>query len=186
MSDKLIRLELGCGGRRIHKATDGLPDEINIAIDFYQYNETDPDIIWDLRYGLPWGKKARGVVIEKGTVDDIFASHVLEHIGRPVDPKDDLRVGLWKLMADCYDALKMEGTLRGAVPFWPDPTSILDPTHYVSFRPETFSYFGWHDRVNEVTVGWVPGFRPDDNRVFEPVEVADHGNQIGFILKKVK
>jgi len=190
MSDKIKRLELGPGGRRIHKPID---TDINIAIDFYDYEGSDIEIPdWDLRYGLPFGQTAQTnhgpVLIEKGIFDDIYAEHVLEHIPRPVDPEDDMRIGFWKLMVDCYDALKVDGTLRGAVPSWPDPTAVLDPTHVVfGFRPETFSYFGWHSHLdNNVIVGWVPGFTPKDNRVFEPVEIKDWGNQIGFTLRKMK
>jgi len=182
MSEQTKRLELGPGGRRIHQRQDG--GDLNIAIDFYDYGTVD--IIWDLRYGLPWGKESQGLKIERGKFDDIYAEHVLEHIGRPVDPEDDMRVGLWKLLADCYDALKVGGTLRGAVPHYADQCNVIDPTHVTTFHPSGMNYFGWHDRVNGVVVGWVPGFRPDDNRVFEPIEVNEANNQMGFVLKKVK
>jgi len=187
--DKPLRLELGIGDRRIHSPTES---DINISIDFYAgYN---PEIVWDLAYGIPFGQTAETnhgpVLIEKGIFDDVYAEHMLEHIGRPYDPADYFRVGLWKLLVDIYDALKVGGTLRGAVPSYTDQTCFIDPTHQMTFHPSAFNYFGWHNEVNRdegsIRIGWVPGFTPDDNRVFEPVEVIDHGNQTGFILKKVK
>ena len=181
---KIVRLELGPGGRRVHKAMDGYPDELNISIDYYQYNETDPEIIWDLALGLPFGKEARGFTLRENSVDDVYAEHVIEHIGIPVTLEEQKQKGLWKLLGDIYDALKIGGTFRGAVPMWSDPVATLDPTHITKWHPETFEYFGWHNHRGNAVVGWVPFFTPQDGRVFEPVEINPANNQIGFILRK--
>jgi SAM-dependent methyltransferase len=180
------RLELGPGGRRIHKVGDGGGIDKNIGIDFYGDYEPKPEIVWDLRYGLPWGKEALGVKIERGIFDDIYAEHVLEHIPRPVDPEDDYRVGFWKLMIDCYDALKVGGTFRGAVPHYADQCNVMDPTHVTTLHPDAFNYFGWYNNNRNIVVGWVPGFRPNEGRYFFPTEVNEANNQVGFILTKMK
>ncbi len=185
-SNPIRRLELGCGGRRTHKHGDGDGD-INIAIDYYQYNETDPEIIHDLALGLPWGKEARGVKIEKETFDDIYASHLLEHIGIPVTLEEQYQKGLWKLLMDVYDALKIGGTFRGAVPIFSNAISTLDPSHVTHWHPETFSYLGYHnhdEKVSDVQVSWIPGFREDEKRYFYQEEIDIHNDVIGFILTR--
>jgi len=91
-----------------------------------------------------------------GTVDEIRAFHILEHL------KPENRVKVMKLF---YDLLKPGGILHIEVPIAGTPQFYQDPTHLSNWTARTFWYFTKGNKFGE-------GFakRNSDARLFEKVE----------------
>lgn len=65
-----------------------------------------------------------------GTIEEINATNVLEHISNLV-----------ALMNDCYRVLVPGGKFFIEVPYYLSPTAIKDPTHVRFFNLESFDHF---------------------------------------------
>lgn len=108
---EVIKLNLGSGP---HKK-DGY---VNID----SCEECDPDLWLNLEKAkLPY---------EDGSVEEIIASHVLEHISK-----------LIPLMNECNRVLKPGGYMKINVPVYPSIQAFQDPTHIRFFTDATFQYF---------------------------------------------
>lgn len=82
-----------------------------------------------------WQRLAQDVpwpVID-GTVEHIYASHVLEHI-----PAGHPRIVVFN---EAHRVLQTGGVFEIRVPLFPHPCSVLDPTHVSFFVPDSFTYF---------------------------------------------
>lgn len=106
----MIKLNLGCGGNH-------MLGFVNIDKSRKAYH---PDLILDLEKGnLPY---------KDNSIDEIMASHILEHIRN-----------LIPLMNDCYRVLKIKGIMKIYIPqgegIW------ADPTHVRAFSKLSFRYF---------------------------------------------
>ena len=73
------------------------------------------------------------------SVDEIFASHILEHISR-----------ILPLMEECYRVAKPGARFVARVPYGGSDDADEDPTHVRRFFLKSFGYFGqpWHYRGN--------------------------------------
>lgn len=112
-----IKIDLGCGRRK----ADGF-----IGIDKVQIVDgkgvSIVDVVMDVsKDPLPY---------EDGTVDEILADSVLEHVDN-----------FLFVINECYRVLKPGGILRGTVPVCGSKSHWKDPTHQRCFIEETFSYF---------------------------------------------
>ena len=104
------KLDLGCGNRK---------HEGYIGIDF-EYKE-GVDIVRDLEKGLPFDDES---------IDEIFASHILEHLKE-----------LNFVMEECFRVLKKNGIMRIIVPHAATLEAIRDPSHVRFINEQTFHYF---------------------------------------------
>jgi len=81
---------------------------------------------------IPWP-------VDDGTVEEIYASHVLEHIfaGPP-------RIAVFN---EAHRVLQSGGLFHIRTPLFPHPCSVSDPMHVSFFVPDSFMYFcnnsGW-------------------------------------------
>lgn len=105
------KLNIGCG-----------PD-IREGFENIDRWEFDPRVVAiDLeKANLPYGDN---------TIDEIRATHVLEHIWNYIE-----------LLNECHRVLKKGCEMYIEVPYFPHPDSVKDPTHVRFFVPETFMYF---------------------------------------------
>lgn len=79
-------------------------------------------------------------ILQKNSVDEIRAHHILEHL------KPENKV---KIMSLFWDLLKEGGILDIEVPLFPHPASVQDPTHLSFWTAESFWYFIKGNRFGE-------------------------------------
>ncbi|MDA0893212.1 MAG: methyltransferase domain-containing protein [Proteobacteria bacterium] len=106
-----IRIDLGCGRRK-------KPGFIGID----KYSIVEPDIVCDVEIErLPF---------DDSSVDEIFSSHVFEHIR-------DIQA----VMNECHRVLAPAGRLTIQVPYWTSEGAFRDPTHVRFFTEKSFDYW---------------------------------------------
>jgi SAM-dependent methyltransferase len=83
----------------------------------------------------PWRRFAQEVPwpIEDGTVEEIHASHMMEHVPAGAD-----RIAV---MNEAWRVLRPGGTFEIRVPMFPGWQAIADPTHVSYWVPQSFYYF---------------------------------------------
>ncbi len=94
-----VHVDLGCGGNKQYPASVGVDRRRTGAV----------DVLADLRLGLPF---------RAGTVDAVFAVHVLEHL-----------TDFLPLVDECHRVLRPGGTLHLMSPWWGYVNAVADPTH---------------------------------------------------------
>src|SRR2546421_8756676 len=102
-----VLLDLGCGATKQYPESIGLDRRRTGAV----------DVLADVSRGLPFGD---------GTVDVVFAIHVLEHL------PDFL-----PLIDDCHRVLRPGGMLHLMSPWWGHVNAVADPTHVRLFDVQT-------------------------------------------------
>ena len=103
-------VNIGCGSRKY-------PGQIGLD----RYPASAADLLADLSRGLPFAD---------GSVDEIVAEHVLEHVP-----------DLVALMEEIHRVLAPGGVLRLEVPYFAHPDAFRDPTHVRFFTWESMNYF---------------------------------------------
>jgi len=103
---------------------------------------------------------------EDGTVNQIQAVDVLEHLGE----------GFKHCLNECWRVLEAGGTLYVEVPKFPHPDCAKDPTHVRFFLPETFKYLGEYEDSARMY-----GFKP-----WDIVELQELENRILVTLSPKK
>lgn len=135
VSAPALRLDLGCG-QNCKEGFEGV-----------DLNAAEAKHKWDL-FKFPWP------VVDQ-SVDELHASHLLEHIpAREVEVIDlrDPDVGedrikfvgqdmLFAFMDECYRILKTDAWMTAIVPSGRSNRAFWDPTHRRFFMQETFLYF---------------------------------------------
>lgn len=107
-----VRLELGCGPRKI--------DPNSVGVDLLPFEGVDlVGDIYDVLGMLP-----------DGCASAVYTSHFLEHVS-----------DLPRLMNELGRVMSAGATLRVVVPHFSNPFYYSDPTHRVTFGLYTFSYF---------------------------------------------
>jgi predicted SAM-dependent methyltransferase len=112
----MLKINLGCG---IY------PLKGYINIDYVKYPGVD--FVADLTKGIPSAPD---------TVDEIYMSHVFEHI------PDNL-----SLLAECYRVCKNGARVKIIVPHCASANAFADPTHYHWFNTKYFICFTQEKRV---------------------------------------
>lgn len=107
-----MKLNIGCGFRKL----DGFTN-----VDFFE--ECAPDILMNLEE-TPWP-------FETGSVSEIVAIHVLEHLG-------ERRETFYNIVKEIYRVLQHDGIFRLAVPHYMHRSYYSDPTHVRTFTSGTF------------------------------------------------
>lgn len=123
-----LRLNLGSGFNQ-------LPGYVNI--DHQPANK--PDVLWDLEH-TPWP-------FEAGSVSDIHASHVLEHLGR------DIAVYL-AILQEIYRVCQHGAHIDIRVPHPQHIHYLSDPTHVRPITPEGFLLFDQKLNAQGIAEGW--------------------------------
>ncbi|MBW7996075.1 MAG: methyltransferase domain-containing protein [Candidatus Glassbacteria bacterium] len=108
--DKPVVVNLGCGNRK-------LPGQIGLD----RYPAAMADLLAELSEGLP---------LASGSVDEIVAEHVMEHVP-----------DLVRLMEEIHRVLAPGGLLRVEVPYFAHPDAFRDPTHVRFFTWGSLDYF---------------------------------------------
>lgn len=112
-----MKLDIGCGNYK---------KEGYIGVDIIKLPRVD--IVCDIQKGLP--------MIESNSVEEIYCSHVLEHI-----------LNLEDVMREFHRVLKPDGKLIIRVPHCLSPSAFGDITHCRFFTYETFkSYDASHTK----------------------------------------
>jgi SAM-dependent methyltransferase len=110
-----MKLNLGCGQNRLEGYVNA---DREAAV--------QPDVVMDLE-SFPWP-------FEDGSVDEVVANHVLEHVGR--DPQVFIRI-----MQELYRICRGGAMLFIAVPHPRHDNFLDDPTHVRAITPMTISLF---------------------------------------------
>ena len=133
-----IKLDLGCGQnpKEGHEGVDLYGDKAKHKVDLFKF---------------PWP-------FEANSIDEIHASHLLEHIPARTVEQGDLANGgkvstvlsecgylgadmLFAFMDECYRILRPDGWMHVVVPSGRSNRAFWDPTHRRFFMQETFLYF---------------------------------------------
>lgn len=138
-------VDIGCGG------TPQYPEAVGID----RLPSPVTGVVADLEGGLPLGA---------GSVDHLFAVHVLEHVHEPL-----------RLMNEIHRVLHPEGVAHVMVPHWRHSNAVADPTHVRYFGPETFRYFCEHRP--EVSCFWPLSVSVCDDTVFADLRPAGGGER---------
>lgn len=142
-----LKLNIGCGFNKLdgYLNVDGFPD-------------CAPDLVWDLEK-TPWP-------FEDDSVDEIYANHVLEHLGQATQT-------FFAIVKEIYRVVRHDGEVRIAVPHPLHNSFMTDPTHVRRFTADTFVMLSrtrnldWAQRRVNVTM---LALMLDVN--FEPVEIT--------------
>lgn len=110
-----MKLNIGCG-----------PHKKEGYINIDQFASFSPDMVMNLE-SFPWP-------FETSSVEEIYASHVLEHLGATTDV-------FFCLIKEIYRVMTPGGLLRITVPHPKHDNFLTDPTHVRAFMPGTFYVF---------------------------------------------
>lgn len=111
-----MKLNLGSGRRKIEGFVN--VDKFEIA---------QPDVIWDLER-TPWR------FAKTGSVTEIRAVHILEHLGRDPDVFN-------RIMIEMYRVLVPHGAVEIKTPHYRCDTFWADPTHVRAISPEGMALY---------------------------------------------
>jgi SAM-dependent methyltransferase len=110
-----MKLNIGCG----HDLLDGY-------VNLDRSDAVGADVVFDLEAC----KKRKKLPFEDNTFDEIFASHILEHVKN-----------ILPLMEELYRVAKPDCHFLIRVPHGGTATAFDDPTHIRQFYPTSFWYF---------------------------------------------
>lgn len=148
MAKDSAKLHLGCG-------LSILPDWINVdCVDM-----PGVDLVFDLdkcdSHSLP---------IEDNCIDTFFASHLLEHIAKPLP-----------LMQELYRVAKTDAQLTFFVPYGSSDDAFEDPTHVRAYFLNSFYYFSqpYYWRAN---YGYSADWQPE--QILLKISAENHGGRM--------
>jgi len=110
-----MKINIGCG-----------PVKMAGYVNIDKFPSFNPDKIMDLEK-TPWD-------FEDNSIEEIYASHVLEHIGQTSDE-------YFNIVKEFYRVLKPGGVLNIRVPHPRHDNFFTDPTHVRAFTPGSFRVF---------------------------------------------
>jgi len=123
-----LNINLGCAKNKI----TGPGKWVNID----KNRDVDPDVHWDLEFGLPCDSILKSEGISElgwaGVFDLVFASHLMEHI--PVEAS-------YQLVSDIYHVLKPGGHFVSVVPHAYSEAGIGIPHHVNHFTESTWGFY---------------------------------------------
>ncbi len=143
-------VDIGCGST--------LQCEEAIGVDRFASAVTS--VVADLEGGLP---------LATGSVDHLFAVHVLEHVHDPV-----------ALMDEVHRVLQPDGVVHLLLPHWRHPNAVADPTHVRYYGPETFRWFCQEHPGHSCF--WPLSVSASADTVFADLRPAAPGNAPGATL----
>ena len=152
---ELLRLNLGCGLTLAE-------DMVNVDI----VPLPGVDVVADLDQPWPWADE---------TAELIIASHLFEHVERPVH-----------FMAEAWRVLAADGTLDIRVPYYRHIFAFTDPTHRRFCTELTFDYWvpgcGLHEAYGPGfgSVKGGPRFTYEDRLL-----VGEQGEELRVVLRRL-
>jgi SAM-dependent methyltransferase len=146
-----VRLNLGCGG----KIMAGW-----VNCDHHPLPGVDQ--VMDLD-SFPWP-------FDDGSVDEIVASHVFEHVRFPVD-----------FVLECWRVLRPHGKLTIQCPHWTSENAFTDPTHVRFVTDRTFDYWCRGEDLNGPLGAQFLG----DVFQFRKRKVRRIGGDVVFLLERL-
>ena len=154
-------LNLGCGERKIRY------DEVGLDI------QEPCDVKWDLNnHPLPF---------EDEEFDEIYAFHVLEHIG----VQGDWRF-FFKEWSEYYRILKPDGLFKGIVPYYKSVWALGDPGHTRIFPDTYFLYLSQEQYERQVGKTGMADYRNAWSGDFKVLYAkCSDGKAFEFTLQKV-
>jgi SAM-dependent methyltransferase len=103
-----VAVDIGCGGSKQYPGSLGFDRRRTGAV----------NVVTDLSEGIP---------LRDGSVDRVFAVHVLEHL-----------VDFLPLVDECHRVLRPGGVLHVLSPWWRYVNAVADPTHVRLLDVQTF------------------------------------------------
>jgi SAM-dependent methyltransferase len=147
-----VHVDVGCGATKQYDTSFGVDRRRTAAV----------DVLADLRLSLPF---------RAGTVDAVFAVHVLEHL-----------IDFLPLVDECHRVLRPGGTLHLMSPWWGYVNAVADPTHVrlldvqtvkgICERPDAPRWRPLHAACDGASVFGDLTPLPDDAPDLDPVELA--------------
>src|SRR3546814_18281578 len=107
-----LKLNIGCGFNKL----DGY---LNVD----GFSDCAPDMLWDLE-STPWP-------FDEDAVDEIYANHVLEHLGQATGT-------FFAIVREIYRVVRHGGEVQINVPHPLHNSFLTDPTHVRRFTADTF------------------------------------------------
>ena len=175
-----MKLHLACGNTK-------LSGWVNVDIS----PQVNPDVVADLTK-IPWSwiSDADRYIID-GSVDEIYSSHFIEHLGDEFIP----------FMDECHRVLKPGGLFRIRCPYYSSIRAWQDPTHKRAISEATFHYFNAKERnamgvshygiksdfdVQELRLHFPENMQqmPEDERTFMLTHALNTAADIEVLLKK--
>jgi len=153
---KPVRLNIGCG-RNILPAAEGWLNLDCKAL-------PGVDIVCDLN-GLDSLDQARRIPLPDGTVDEIVASHVIEHIPNVLP-----------MMQELYRVAKPEATLTVRVPYGSSDDAWEDPTHVRAYFVGSWGYFA-QPTYWRADYGYTGDWQPEVVRLRVPKDIVERGHK---------
>lgn len=121
-----MRVEIEIGGGPDFERDAWIPDARDLQVfNIDPYYSDDP---WRFR-----AERETGWPMMESIVDEVRASHVLEHI-----PAGEPRI---RVFDEAWRVLKPGGLFVVDVPRFPNDAAVSDPTHVSYFVPDSFVYF---------------------------------------------
>lgn len=127
------KLDLACGNN-LQKGF--------VGIDIVGKPDSQAEIVWDLMK-FPWE------FAEDNSVDEVFASHYLEHIPHGNGYNDPF----WNFFDELYRILKPGGTAKFITPYYASVRAFQDPTHLRFITEPTYNYLNkkWRCELNALS-----------------------------------
>jgi SAM-dependent methyltransferase len=126
------------------------------------------DVVMNVdEYPWPW---------ENDSVEHILASHLFEHVSKPVE-----------FVLESWRILKPGGVLKIICPHWTSENAFTDPTHVRFVTDRTFDYWCEGEDLNGPLGAQFLGdtYRFHKIRVRRPGAVNGRGGDIHFELRKL-
>jgi len=166
MTEKMIRLDLGCGK---NKRNDGEW----IGVDSRQFTDKEGkelvDQVVDLTvFPWPW---------DDNSVDEVHASHFVEHLTA------EQRV---KFINELHRILKPDGLFFATCPSGRSMWAWGDPSHTRVITSGTLSFLSQRQYAEQVGKTPMSDFRHIYKADFEPMYVHEDENYLGFVLRANK
>lgn len=158
-----MKLHLGAGRIILPVTKETEPDHLKnmpeacfepgwVNVDKYRNPGIDETL--DL-FRFPWVRSSNGNPFNDNSVDEIYCSHLIEHIPHQVQTHNMVPLG-WRKQYDdlcgrldgwfvffyeCWRVLKPDGVIHLVTPFALSNSALCDPTHTRYIVPGAFAYF---------------------------------------------
>src|SRR5262245_39645596 len=168
-----MQLLLGCGSRR-DKAIYCEKSEWNNLTTIDHNVDHNPDLVWDLNH--------RPLPFEDGSIDEIHAYEVLEHLGNGIGDY----VSWFEEWSEWWRLLKPGGVVAGTSPSLSSRWLFGDPSHRRPVCPEMLTFLIQPEYTKQIGKTPMSDFRHIYRADFDSLLSEDNGQTFSFVLQAVK